>query len=70
MMDGRRSDFTEFDEQRRNRIAKLLSDWGLVDLITNMDESDLAPMSQVKVLPFREKDNWELVPKYRMGSRK
>ena len=70
MLDGRESNFSEQDLKRRNRIAKLLCDWGLVEMITEVAAEDLAPMTQVKVLPYKEKAKWELVPKYRMGSRK
>ena len=70
MLDGRRADFSIEDARRRNRIAKLLSDWGLVDLIKEIEKEELAPMSQVKIIPFKQKADWELVVKYRMGSRK
>ena len=71
MLDGsRRADFSIEDARRRNRIAKLLSDWGLVDLVKEIEKEELAPMSQVKIIPFKQKADWELVVKYRMGSRK
>ena len=70
MLDGRRADFSIEDARRRNRIAKLLSDWGLVDLVKDIEKEELAPMSQVKIIPFKQKADWELVVKYRMGSRK
>ena len=70
MLDGRRADFSIEDARRRNRIAKLLSDWGLVDLVKEIEKEELAPMSQVKIIPFKQKADWELVVKYRIGSRK
>ena len=70
MLDGRRADFSIEDARRRNRIAKLLSEWGLVDLVKEIEKEELAPMSQVKIIPFKQKSEWELVAKYRMGSRK
>ena len=70
MLDGRRADFSIEDARRRNRISKLLSDWGLVDLVKEIEKEELAPMSQVKIIPFKQKADWELVVKYRMGSRK
>ena len=70
MLDGRRADFSIEDARRRNRIAKLLSDWGLVELVKEIEKEELAPMSQVKIIPFKQKADWELVVKYRMGSRK
>jgi len=70
-LDGKGADFTENDIQRRNTIAKLLSDWGLV---TVLDEekifSDCAPISQIKVLSFKEKDDWSLVAKYNIGKKR
>ena len=70
MLDGRRADFSIEDARRRNRIAKLLSEWGLVELMKEIEKEELAPMSQVKIIPFKQKSEWELVAKYRMGSRK
>jgi hypothetical protein len=70
-LDGKGADFTENDIQRRNTIAKLLSDWGLV---TVLDEekifADCAPISQIKVLSFKEKDDWTLVAKYNIGKKR
>ena len=70
MLDGREANFSENDEQRRNRITKLLSDWGLVE-ITNPDAlGQLCPISQVKILPHKEKAAWELVAKYSIGTKR
>ena len=70
LLDGRESDFNTNDEQRRNRITKLLSDWGLVEITAPDDLGELCPISQVKILPHKEKANWKLVPKYLIGNRR
>ena len=70
-LDGKDADFTENDIQRRNTIAKLLSDWGLVDVIEeDRFFEDCAPLSQIKVLAFKEKDEWSLVTKYNIGKKR
>ena len=56
--------------QRRNRITKLLSDWGLVEVITPEMIENLCSMSQIKIIPHKEKSEWELIPKYQIGSKK
>ena len=61
---------TENDLKRRNAIAKLLSDWGLVKLLDESIEEDTAPMSQIKILSFKEKDEWTLVTKYNIGRKR
>tara|TARA_B100000508_G_C11450112_1_gene273535 strand:- start:871 stop:1284 length:414 start_codon:yes stop_codon:yes gene_type:complete len=67
-LDGKASNFSEEDTGRRNVITKLLSDWGLVEIVEpSMIEKPHAPMSQIKILPYREKQNWELVAKYKIG---
>jgi len=68
VLDGKPSTITENDIQRRNTIAVLLSDWGLVT-INNVEQSkDRAPLRQIKVLSFKERDEWELCPKYNIGN--
>jgi hypothetical protein len=68
VLDGKPSTITENDIQRRNTIAVLLSDWGLVT-INNVEQSkDRAPLRQIKVLAFKERDEWELCPKYNIGN--
>ena len=54
--------------QRRNRIAKLLSDWGLIEISTEV--TDLAPLNQIKVLSFKDKGEWTLESKYNIGKKK
>lgn len=70
LLDGKHSDFSENDAQRRNRITKLLTDWGLVETISALTEEEMCSMSQIKILPFKEKGDWELIPKYSIGSKK
>ena len=67
-LDGKPTNLTENDVARRNTIANLLKDWGLVDIISTLGEA--APLSQIKVLSFKEKDEWTLETKYNIGSKK
>jgi hypothetical protein len=69
-LDGKSTDLTDNDLQRRNTIAKLLSDWGLVKILNPNNFSDLAPLSQIKVIAFKDKDDWELQTKYNIGKKK
>jgi hypothetical protein len=70
-LDGKPSNFAEEDVARRNTIANLLAEWGLVDLVNPTKSSDpVAPLSQIKVLPYKEKDEWELVAKYNLGKKR
>ena len=70
LLDGKLSDFSENDVQRRNRITKLLSDWGLVEVVRPEMIEEASSVSQIKILPHREKNEWTLVPKYSIGSKK
>ena len=69
-LDGKHANLTVNDVQRRNRIARLLSDWGLVSIVSEDDIADIAPLNQIKVLSFRDKADWELETKYSIGSKK
>ena len=69
-LDGKEADLTENDLKRRNAIAKLLSDWGLVKILDKSIEEELAPMSQIKILSFKEKDEWILEAKYNIGKKR
>lgn len=69
-LDGKPSTFSVEDGQRLNRIASLLNDWGLVEILFPEKVEDKAPLSLIKVISFREKSQWELVPKYKIGARK
>jgi len=71
LLDGKPSDFVESDRARRNTITKLLSDWGLIAVVDPaMIEDPIAPINQVKILPFSEKKDWNLVTKYNIGRKK
>ena len=70
LLDGKHSDFSENDIQRRNRITKLLSDWGLVEVVNEELIEEASSVSQIKILPYKEKEEWTLVPKYSIGSKK
>ena len=68
-LDGKNSTLTENDIQRRNTIALLLQDWNLIDVVNTALVENKAPLSQIKVLPFKEKNEWNLVAKYNMGKK-
>ena len=70
LLDGKPSNLIENDIQRRNPIATLLSDWGLVTMVKPDQAQDTAPLRQIKVIPFKEKSQWELCPKYNIGNTK
>ena len=69
-LDGKHTNITLNDIQRRNRIAKLLSDWNLVELANDECTYDVAPLNQIKVLSYKEKGEWILEPKYNIGGRR
>jgi hypothetical protein len=69
-LDGKPTDFTPEDQSRRNAIALLLEEWGLVSVLDHSIENNRASMSQIKILPFKEKNQWELITKYNIGKRK
>ena len=71
-LDGKNTNFSLNDVQRRNRIVQLLVDWGLVSVNSISQEkiSDLAPLNQIKVLSFKEKNDWTLESKYNIGRKK
>lgn len=70
-LDGKTADFSEEDKGRRNTISNLLQDWELIKIVDSKQiESPRAPMSQIKILPHKEKSDWELVAKYNIGRKK
>ena len=69
-LDGKNTNFSENDLQRRNRISQLLSDWGLITIVDAEKIQDLAPLNQIKVLAFRDKEEWVLESKYNIGRKK
>ena len=68
-LDGKNSTLSENDIQRRNTIALLLQDWNLIDVVNTALVENKAPLSQIKVLPFKEKNEWNLVAKYNIGKK-
>ena len=69
LLDGKKSNLEENDVARRNTIATLMSDWGLVSIYDKTKAEPLAPLRQIKIIPFKEKDDWELCPKYNIGNK-
>ena len=69
-LDGKHANLTSNDVQRRYRIAQLLSDWGLVEVLNTDQIKDIAPLNQIKVLAYRDKGDWILETKYNIGSKK
>ena len=69
-LDGKKANFSDNDLQRRNRIIRLLSDWGLVNVVRESAISDAAPLSQIKVIAYKEKGEWSLESKYNIGKKK
>jgi|TARA_A200000159_G_C7092011_1_gene242980 hypothetical protein len=68
LLDGKPSNLLENDIQRRNTISTLLADWGLISIVNPEKAKDIAPLRQIKVIPFKEKSQWELCPKYNIGN--
>ena len=69
-LDGKHANLTSNDVQRRNRIAQLLADWGLVGIVSSDSIQDVAPLNQIKVLSYKDKGDWILETKYNIGSKK
>ena len=69
-LDGKHANLTSNDVQRRNRIAQLLADWGLVTVVDADKIQDIAPLNQIKVLAYKDKGDWILETKYNIGSKK
>ena len=69
-LDGKKANLSTNDVQRRNRIVQLLSDWGLISISAKETIADVAPLSQIKVLAYKEKGDWTLESKYNIGKKK
>ena len=69
-LDGKKANLSINDVQRRNRIVQLLSDWGLISISAKESIADVAPLSQIKVLSYKEKGDWTLESKYNIGKKK
>ena len=69
-LDGKPSNISENDVQRRNAIANLLEEWGLVKILNKkLLEDNIAPLHQIKIISFKEKDEWNLIAKYNIGKK-
>ena len=68
-LDGKKATLSDNDIQRRNTIAVLLQDWNLIDIVKKADAENKAPLSQIKVLPFKEKKEWNLSAKYNISKK-
>jgi len=68
-LDGKHANLTVNDVQRRNRIAHLLSDWGLITVVNDESILDIAPLNQIKVLAYKDKSDWVLEQKYNIGKK-
>lgn len=69
LLDGKPSNLLENDIHRRNTIATLMSDWGLITILDNISPEHIAPLRQIKVIPHKDKNLWELCPKYNIGNK-
>jgi hypothetical protein len=69
-LDGKAADFSDNDLERRNTIAKLLQEWGLIKIVNEADSLEFAPLSQVKIISYKDKKEWNLVPKYNIGKKR
>jgi hypothetical protein len=69
-LDGKAADFMDNDIERRNTIAKLLQDWGLIEIINETETLSFSPMSQIKIISYKDKKDWNLVPKYNIGKKR
>ena len=69
-LDGKPSNITENDIQRRNAIANLLEEWGLIKVLNkDLMKDNIAPLHQIKIISFKEKDDWQLITKYNIGKK-
>ena len=69
LLDGKPSNLLENDVHRRNTIATLMSDWGLITILDSINPEHIAPLRQIKVISHRDKSQWELCPKYNIGNK-
>ena len=68
LLDGKKSNLEENDVARRNTIATLMSDWGLLSVDNRDKLQPIAPLRQIKIISFKDKDQWDLCPKYNIGN--
>jgi hypothetical protein len=67
LLDGKKSNLEENDVARRNTIATLMSDWGLIEIVNKENCDPIAPLRQIKIISYKDKDQWDLCPKYNIG---
>jgi Bacteriophage translational regulator len=70
LLDGKEADFSDDDFRRRNTIAKLLEQWGICKIVNKEDIEIVVPISEISIIPFKEKKNFQLLSKYTIGGRK
>jgi hypothetical protein len=70
LLDGKPSNLMENDVERRNTVATLLSDWGLITIVNGEQAKNNAPLRQIKIISYKDKDSWQLCPKYNIGTNK
>ena len=70
LLDGKQANFEENDLGRRNSIAKLLSEWGLLTIVSEEELTPLASLNEIKIIAFKDKQEWKLEPKYNIGAKK
>ena len=71
LLDGKQSDFDENDKGRRNTIVDLLEEWGLLEVVSKDKVAEpKAPISQIKIISYKEKEDWNLIPKYTIGKKR
>ncbi len=70
LLDGKPSNLMENDLERRNTVATLLSDWGLITIVNSDQATNKAPLRQIKIISYKDKDKWQLHPKYNIGTNK
>lgn len=68
LLDGKKSNLEENDLMRRNSIATLLADWGLIDIQNKSAAIECAPLRQIKIISYKDKEQWDLCPKYNIGN--
>ena len=69
LLDGKKSNLEENDIARRNTISQLMSDWGLIEILDKSKLEALGPLRQIKIISYKDKENWELCPKYNIGNK-
>ena len=69
-LDGKPTNFTESDLARRNKIGNLLAEWGLVSIVNEQEDSQESSMVKIKIIPYKQKSDWDLVTKYEIGNKR